>query len=128
MELEEAPAGQRDFFDSWRDCVSSLHHPGAMGKLAAPQVFREAFRKAQESVFLREKKRQRVNFDWFLEEKPSPASGGSLRRLPAVPVPGSQTPPIWAHWSGESIARMLAAAAPVASPGMLRCVARAALD
>ena len=77
---EAAEAAAKEIFSDYgRICVSSLpcrnltrERRRKLRELAArgytPQVFREAFRKAQESVFLREKKRQRVNFDWFLEE------------------------------------------------------------
>ena len=78
---EAAEAAAKEIFSDYgRICVSSLpcrnltrERRRKLRELAArgytPQVFREAFRKAQESVFLREKKRQRVNFDWFLEEQ-----------------------------------------------------------
>ena len=94
-------------------------------------MFREAFRKAQESVFLREKKRQRVNFDWFLEEQTlTRLLEGAYDDSPAVPVPRIPDTAHLGTLERESIARMLAAAAaaPVASPGDASLRGRAALD
>ena len=140
---EAAEAAAKEIFSDYgRICVSSLpcrnltrERRRKLRELAArgytPQVFREAFRKAQESVFLREKKRQRVNFDWFLEEQTlTRLLEGAYDDSPAVPVPRIPGAAQMGTLERESIARMLAeaAAAPVASPGDASLRGRAALD
>ena len=138
---EAAEAAAKEIFSDYgRICVSSLpcrnltrERRRKLRELAArgytPQVFREAFRKAQESVFLREKKRQRVNFDWVLEEQTlTRLLEGAYDDSPAVPVPRIPDTAHLGTLERESIARMLAAAAPVASPGDASLRGRAALD
>ncbi len=115
----EAAAEKEIFADYGRICVSSLpcrnltrerrrKLQALMARGYTPAVFREAFRKAQESVFLREKKRQKVNFDWLLEEQNlTRLLEGAYDDRPAAPVPRIPDTARLGSLERESIARML---------------------
>lgn len=115
----EAAAEKEIFADYGRICVSSLpcrnltrerrrKLRALMARGYTPAVFREAFRKAQESVFLREKKRQKVNFDWLLEEQNlTRLLEGAYDDRPTAPVPRIPDTAHLGNLERESIARML---------------------
>ena len=79
-----------------------------MAKGYTPDVFREAFRKTQESTFLVQKKKQPVHLDWLLEEQNlTRVLEGAYADRPAAKPAAVPACSHLGQMERESIARML---------------------
>lgn len=81
---------------------------GLLAKGYTPDVFREAFRKTQESTFLVHKKKQPVHLDWLLEEQNlTRVLEGAYADRPAAKPAAVPACSHLGQMERESIARML---------------------